>query len=77
MGEVTYKAKQLGVQQKTAVFKPLEPMTMKMLADAVNHSKLKKQIAEEIKSEKSAAEEEKKGGAGNWRESSSEDLYSD
>ena len=41
---------------------------MKMLSDAVNHSILKKQIIEEVKSEQS-----KKG----WRESSSEDLYSD
>ena len=42
-------------------------MMMKSLADAVNHSKLKTQIAEEVESERSAAI---------GKESSSEDLYS-
>ena len=41
---------------------------MKSLADAVNHTKLKSRIAEEVKSERSSAAIEK--------DSSSEDLYS-
>ena len=44
---------------------------MKMLCDVVNHSRLKKQIAEEVQSEQSAKQEAEPGV------SSSSDLYSD
>ena len=50
--EVTYTGRPRDHNAKP--FKPLAEMTMKMLADAVNHSKLKKQIGEEVKSEQSA-----------------------
>ena len=53
-------------RQKQTPFKPLPQIMMKMLADAVNHHKIKTKIAEEVKSERQATEK-----------SSSEALYSD
>lgn len=50
--EVTYKTKAKD-PNNSKPFKPLSEMTTKMLADAVNHSRLKKQIQEEVKSEHS------------------------
>jgi len=68
-GEVSYKTKAKDALGSKP-FKPLQDMTMKMLADAVNHAKLKQKIAEEVKSELSDQNKRR------WQESSSEDLYS-
>ena len=67
-GEVTYRSKARDPLNQRP-FKPLQEMTMKMLADAVNHTKLKSRIAEEIKSERSSKKVPE--------DSSSEGLYSD